>query len=223
MSFSQTFRHRLRELKTREPFLFGTGQVPDEFARAAVLLPFWQEDDTVKMAAFVRPASAPTHAGQVAFPGGRCDASDASLIDTALREAHEELGIEPSQVEIMGQLDDAWSGGKFHVSSFVGWLESPPDIIPCPREVELAVIADVEPLMFPEAMESHEVSNFGRTWVSHAFQLPGAKLYGFSADLFIEVRDFMEGSHSRSGQERLSQLNAWVAAGMPAWRKAPST
>ena len=223
MTFSETFRHRLGDLKAREPFLFGAGHVPDEFARAAVLLPFWQEGDAVKMAAFVRPADAPTHAGQVAFPGGRCDPSDASLIDTALREAHEELGIEPSQVEIMGQLDDAWSGGKFHVSSFVGWLERPPDIIPCPREVELAVIADVEPLFHPDAMESHDVTHFGRSWVSHAFPLPGAKLYGFSADLFIEVRDFIEGSPSRSGQGRLSQLNAWVAAGMPPWRKAPST
>jgi 8-oxo-dGTP pyrophosphatase MutT (NUDIX family) len=219
MDFAQQFQHRLGELKNRDPFLFDEGQVPSDFSRAAVLLPFWQEDGAIKMTAFVRPNNAPTHAGQVAFPGGRCDANDDSLIATALREAQEELGIEPDSVAIVGQLDDAWSAGKFHVSSFVGWLETPPQLVPCPEEVELAVVADVEPLFEPVAKQAHEVSHFGRTWVSHAFELPGARLYGFSASLFIELMDFVEGRLSDHGPARLNQLEAWVAAGMPPWSK----
>lgn len=219
--FPDHFYDRLRGIGQREPFLFPSRRVPEKFRRAAVLLPFWREENEIKMVCFVRPMSAPTHAGQVAFPGGAEDEGDTSLIHTALRETEEELGIGADSVQVLGQLDDAWSGGGFHVSSFVGWLDQPPEIKPDPHEVEEAVVASVEPLFAPEAKIAKPVNQFGRRWTAHEFDLRGARLYGFSANLFIEVMSWVQSDPVRHGPMRLRELERWVEAGMPPWR--PST
>lgn len=221
--FPETFKKKLNLVGDRLPFEYEPGEIPEDFRRAAVLLPFWREEETIRMVAFVRSSTAPTHAGQVAFPGGAAEPSDGSLVETALRESEEELGIVPDRVSILGQLDDAWSGGKFHVSSFVGWLDEPPDIRPDKREVERAVIAEVEPLFDPEALISHPITRFGRTWTSHSFELPGARLYGFSADLFMEVQDYMRGEDLGRGAKRLEELRRWIGAGMPPWVPAKTS
>ncbi len=216
--FPDHFFDRLHALEKRDPFIFPRRSVPDKFRRAAVLLPFWREGDAIKMVCFVRPMSAPTHAGQVAFPGGAEDQGDTSMVHTALRESQEELGIDPASVQVVGQLDDAWSGGGFHVSSFVGWLEEAPHIRPDPHEVEEAVVADVEPLFDPEAMISKPVNQHGRQWVAQEFDLSGARLYGFSANLFVEVMSWVREEPERYGPMRLRELQRWVEMGMPPWQ-----
>lgn len=85
-----------------------------------------------------RAAQLRKHAGQVAFPGGMQDASDASLIDTALREAHEEVGIAPDQVRVVGTLPPVTSSTGFAVTPVVG-IVSPGALLTLnPDEVESA-------------------------------------------------------------------------------------
>lgn len=82
-----------------------------------------------------RPAWLRSHAGQVAFPGGKVDDGDESAIAAALREAHEELNIFPAQVEIMGVADIYHSGSGYSITPVVGII--PPDLafLPNPEEV----------------------------------------------------------------------------------------
>src|SRR5205085_4170833 len=72
-----------------------------------------------------RTAHLADHAGQISFPGGRTHADDLTAERTALREAHEEIGLEPDRVELLGRLPEYRTGTGFAVTPVVGWAEPP--------------------------------------------------------------------------------------------------
>ncbi len=92
---------------------------------AAVLIPIVKRDSGMTVLLTQRTAHLRDHAGQVSFPGGRCEAGDASRIDTALREAHEEVGIKPAQVEVLGCLPEYLTSTGFRVTPVVGLVNPP--------------------------------------------------------------------------------------------------
>ena len=100
-----------------------------------MLVPIIQRGDLISIGYTLRPEDMPTHAGQISFPGGRRDPVDADLVATALREAEEELGIDPSGVTILGQLDDVPTPVGFVITPLVGWLVEPAPFRIEPREV----------------------------------------------------------------------------------------
>ena len=213
MSFVHDVRSRIEALPSRRPFLFPEGAMPQTFRDAAVLMPFWEDKGSIKFATILRSASAPTHAGQVAFPGGRIDDTDADAKAAALREAEEEVGLNPSHVTVHGRLDDAWAMGKFHLVAHVGWVEGVPDLVHNPDEADMAIVADLEPLMAPAARRPREVTHNGRTFTSHYYELPGANLTGLSADLFYELQLWITGEPCSRGEGRLEELNRWIDDG----------
>ena len=81
-----------------------------------------------------RPLEMRTHAGQVAFPGGKIDPGE-DAITAALREAHEELGIAPDHVKVIGPTDDYRTGSGFHITPVVGVVPGNLTITPNPGEV----------------------------------------------------------------------------------------
>ena len=104
---------------------------------AAVLAPLF-EDDTgeVRVVLTKRPDTMPTHAGHISFPGGRPDPADKGPIDTALRETHEEVGIEPGRVEVLGFLPPIDTVEfKLLVVPVVGRVATPLNLKPSEREV----------------------------------------------------------------------------------------
>lgn len=214
MSFLSDVKTRLEALQTRSPFLFPEGAMPEVFRDAAVLMPFWEEAGSIKFATILRSSTAPTHASQVAFPGGRIDETDAHAEAAALREAEEEVGLDPSRVTVHGRLDDAWAMGKFHLVPHVGWVDGVPDIVHNPDEADMAIIADLEPLMDPAARLPREVTHNGRTFMSHYYELPGANLTGLSADLFYELLLWLKGEPSGRGAGRQEELARWLEMGM---------
>lgn len=69
-----------------------------------------------------------THKGQISFPGGAREAIDRTMVDTALREAHEEVGLNPNDVEVLGELDDmATTESNYLISPIVGHIPYPYD------------------------------------------------------------------------------------------------
>ena len=109
---------------------------PGATTAAAVLLPVFERDGEAHVWLVRRPTTMRSHAGQVAFPGGKSDAADESLLDTALREADEELGIPPARVDVLGALDDTLTITGYVISPFVGWI--PHDVEPRPNPSEVA-------------------------------------------------------------------------------------
>jgi 8-oxo-dGTP pyrophosphatase MutT (NUDIX family) len=104
---------------------------------AAVLAALYEDDaGEVRVVLTKRPETMPTHAGHISFPGGRTHPSDRGPVDTALREAHEEVGIDPGSVEVLGFLP-AIDTVEFRpmVVPVVGRLTPPVLLIPSEREV----------------------------------------------------------------------------------------
>jgi 8-oxo-dGTP pyrophosphatase MutT (NUDIX family) len=109
---------------------------------AAVLVPIVQREDDLHLVFIRRSDSVESHRGQVAFPGGRVDPTDTTLLDTALREAHEEVGIEPHLVDVLGgfpTMSTVSSGMR--VAPFVGLLKRPIDYRI--QQVEVAEVFEV--------------------------------------------------------------------------------
>jgi 8-oxo-dGTP pyrophosphatase MutT (NUDIX family) len=110
----------------------------------------------------LRAATLRSHAGQVAFPGGRIEADDTSPEHAALREAQEEVGLDPARVELAGRLPDYVTGTGFHVTPVLALL--PPDLplVPNPDEVAAIFTLPLSVVLDPAAPERRTRAFRGR-------------------------------------------------------------
>lgn len=118
---------------------------------AAVLLPLFERDGEAHVWLVRRPASMRNHAGQVAFPGGKNEAGDDSLLVTALRETEEELGIARTSVDVLGALDDMLTVTGFTITPWVGWLAPDVQVRPNPSEVARAFAPSLRAFLQPSS------------------------------------------------------------------------
>ncbi|HEX2728194.1 MAG TPA: CoA pyrophosphatase, partial [Rubrobacteraceae bacterium] len=126
---------------------------PDDNARrAAVLVPVLMEPDGARLVYTVRKDHLNDHAGQISFPGGSLDARDESLLDTALREAEEEIDLSRDLVEVIGALEDMYiPPSNFRVSPYVGLLPPEAEMVLAPDEVEEIFTVSIRALIAPKA------------------------------------------------------------------------
>src|SRR5258705_10033563 len=111
---------------------------------AAVLIPLFERDGELHMVFIRRSDHVASHRGQVAFPGGRVEAIDTTLLDAALREAYEEVGLDPATVDVVGGLPTMHTTASgIIVAPFVGVI--PPDSALKPDPSEVAAIFHVPP------------------------------------------------------------------------------
>lgn len=106
--------------------------------RASVLIPLvpsFDASDEIRVVLTQRTPDLSAHAGQVSFPGGRAESHDESPNSTALREAHEEIGLHPDRVTVWGQMPDYLTATGFLVTPVIGHVASPADFLKDPREV----------------------------------------------------------------------------------------
>lgn len=127
------------------------GTIDDRsLADAAVMVLLYPREDGVHTVLQKRTELVLHHKGQISFPGGAVDPGDESLEAAALRETHEEIGVTPEQVELLGRLDDIKTISGFRVSPFVGWFErSDFDWEHSAREVAYLLEVDIEHLADP--------------------------------------------------------------------------
>ena len=105
------------------------------FKPAAVLLLVVNHPGDPTVVFTQRTAHLADHAGQISFPGGRCDEGDGTPERTALREAEEEVGIPAARIEILGRLPEYHTSTGYRVTPIVGWAEPPLVYRPDPHEV----------------------------------------------------------------------------------------
>lgn len=151
---------------------------------AAVLVPLYRDNGHAHVVMIKRPMSMPTHAGHIAFPGGRPDPRDDGPVATALREAHEEVGISPDDVHLLGFLP-AVDTVQFRlpVIPVVGFIDGVPELIPSEREVDRLFRTPIDVLRDESAWRCE-------TWGGHAvwfFDLDGDVLWGATAWMVREL------------------------------------
>ena len=140
-------------------------------APASVLVPLvMREELTVLLTQ--RTVHLSSHSGQIAFPGGRRDAEDADDVATALREAHEEIALEPQFVEVLGALPIYTTGSAFHVTPVVALIEPGHTVIANPDEVADIFEVPLAWLMDPANHRHHAFEWQGATrhWLSMPYQ-----------------------------------------------------
>jgi 8-oxo-dGTP pyrophosphatase MutT (NUDIX family) len=169
---------------------------PQEITRrSAVLVALFEEDGETRLILTRRSSTLREHRGEVAFPGGRSDEGE-TPIETALRETHEEVGVSPSLVTVMGALSPivtfAFQSSIFPV---VGFLEDPPVMVTDPAEVELAFSVALADLLaegsFLEERWHRSLSPFRADaegyFPIYLFALPHDLLWGATARVVTEL------------------------------------
>lgn len=127
---------------------------------AAVLVPLLHVDGEPHLLFTRRSSALPHHRGQVAFPGGVSDPEDGDLVRTALREAHEEIGLEPAHVDVLGHLDDIETiSTRFVITPVLGTVPHPYAWRPSPHEVDAIFTVPLGTLTTP-GTERQELWDF---------------------------------------------------------------
>ncbi|GGK65200.1 coenzyme A pyrophosphatase [Amphritea balenae] len=128
-----------------------------------------------------------THSGEIAFPGGKRDDTDPDLLFTALREAEEEVGLSPSQVEVLGPLGMVLSKHMLQVTPFVGIIAA--DTVLTPNLDELDRIHRVPLSFFLQDQRHHtDAINFkGMTHYVPAYEYEGDIIWGLTAYMLVEL------------------------------------
>jgi 8-oxo-dGTP pyrophosphatase MutT (NUDIX family) len=142
-----------------------------EPALAAVLIGIVMRDEPTVLLT-QRTAHLSTHSGQVAFPGGKVDETDRDVVHTALREAHEEVGLAPEQVEVLGTISEYVTGTAFVVTPVVGLVNPGHTLTPNPNEVASVFEVPLAFLMNPAYHRRHALEAEGRRreWFSMPYQ-----------------------------------------------------
>jgi 8-oxo-dGTP pyrophosphatase MutT (NUDIX family) len=118
-----TDEHRMRE------------QSGGTFVKAAVLVPLVDREGELTLLLTQRTEHLTDHSGQVSLPGGRVEESDSSIIETALREAREEIGLDARHVEVIGVLPDYFTSTGYCVTPVVAIVHPPVELMADPNEV----------------------------------------------------------------------------------------
>jgi 8-oxo-dGTP pyrophosphatase MutT (NUDIX family) len=132
------------------------------------------------------------HAGQIAFPGGKVDATDASPLAAALREAHEEVGLIAGEVDVLGTLDPYLTSTGYRITPFVGLVDPRWRPMPDPAEVELVFEAPLDFLMDPANRHEAHLDRDGRR--RHFYEMPwrGHHIWGATAGMLKGLSDRIE-------------------------------
>ncbi|NRQ49311.1 NUDIX hydrolase [Aeromicrobium stalagmiti] len=161
--------------------------VPDDARPAAVLMLFSDGSDGPELLLTERASTMRSHPGQIAFPGGKADPGDADAAATALREAEEEVGVEPATVDVFGTLPTLWlPPSNFAVTPVLGYWREPRPLGPVSdQEVVTVIHQPIRSLVDPANRFSVRHTS---GWMGPAFEV-GTRmpLWGFTAGVISRL------------------------------------
>jgi 8-oxo-dGTP pyrophosphatase MutT (NUDIX family) len=161
------------------------------FSHAAVLVPLFKKGDGCHLLFTKRSDQVKHHKGEISFPGGVVDEEDLELINTALREAHEEIGLKQNDVQIIGILDDIVTITEFIVTPIVGLFPYPyPFKV---SEVEIAELIEVplSSLLREKSFSEKEIIRGGQKEAVYAYEYEKHIIWGATARILKQFLDLI--------------------------------
>jgi 8-oxo-dGTP pyrophosphatase MutT (NUDIX family) len=157
--------------------------------RAAVLLALFEQDGRLMLVFIRRATTLRSHSGEIAFPGGSVDSGDTSIVMTALREAQEEIGLEPERVEVLGLLPSVFTVvSNFVVTPVVAFL--PHGLGPLrlqTSEVAELIVLPLYELTNPDIFHTEEWTRADITRTVYFFDYGGYRIWGATGRMLNEL------------------------------------
>lgn len=155
---------------------------------AAVLVPLINRA-SMSLLFTQRAAHLKAHAGQASFPGGRREPADRSLIDTALRETEEEVGLDRSQVQVLGQLPPYRTVTGFRVTPIVGWIEPELQLTLDPGEVDRVFEIPLAIALSPSHLIRQSAIYKGKRRHYHVVKHEDNVVWGATAGMLLSLQE----------------------------------
>ncbi len=157
--------------------------------KAAVLIPIYLKDGEYFTALIKRTEYDGVHSGQMAFAGGRWEKQDSTLIVTALREAKEEIGIEPATVEVLGSLSQLYiPPSNFLILPVIGFLTKKPSFHLQIEEVQSVHEIPLKEFLYPKNISSVEInSGYNPRFKAPCYKISGNIIWGATAMVISEL------------------------------------
>lgn len=167
---------------------------------AAVLIPIVDRPEGAAVLFTYRAAHLKAHAGQISFPGGKVDPADPSPQDTALRELHEEVGISPAQVRVLGQAPDYPTGSGYRIQPFIGIVSSDLQIKLDPGEVARVFEVPLAHLMDPSSAQRTTKDNLVRGYTVNIYSIAWQDhmIWGITAGIVASLQNTLLGKDIES-------------------------
>ncbi|RAI84982.1 NUDIX domain-containing protein [Algoriphagus yeomjeoni] len=169
-------------------------KLPDNHRKGSVLILLYPNEDKAFFPLIKRPVYQGVHSGQIAFPGGKMEDEDADEVETALREAWEEVNIRPEQVKLIGRMSELFiPTSNFLVSPIIGYAEEVPDFVPEKKEVDRIIQTAVSVLYEPE-IRKQKILEFSNNFQLDTpyFEVDQEMVWGATAMILNEFLQILE-------------------------------
>ena len=155
--------------------------------RAAVLVPLVERETGLGVLLTRRAEHLEHHPGQISFPGGHIEPSDADFKAAALRETYEEIGIPPERITVVGRLNDYVTRTGFHITPVVGTVHPPFDLTPDPAEVDEIFEVPLAFFLDPANHHRHQRIYEGVTRSFYAMPYEDYYIWGATAGMLMDL------------------------------------
>lgn len=169
-----------------------------ERRQAAVLIPIIEREGAATVLFTKRSESLPTHAGQISFPGGKMDATDDHVLATALRETHEEVGIEANFIEPLGFLDDYITATAFRIAPLIALVREGFELTLDENEVDEVFEVPLDYLMTSTNHEIHSREWRGAQRLFYAMPYEGRFIWGATAGMLRNLYECLYSADART-------------------------
>ena len=170
---------------------------------SSVLLLLFPEGNQIFTCLIKRPSTMTHHPGQISFPGGKVEKEDFSAEMAALREAHEEVGIDPSTIEIIGKLSDLYvEVSKFSIQPFLAWANHKPEFKVNAGEVDELILFPLSDFVANETILETELDTFTGPLLVRYYPFNGEIIWGATAMILSELIEILKKQGSIQSQSQ---------------------
>lgn len=155
--------------------------------QSAVLVPLCDYQGQLNILLCKRPFHLRHHPGQICFPGGKRDALDINLKQTALRECEEELGITQTQINVIGEMQSYWTLTGFEIKPYVALIKNPLSLVMNKDEVSSAFLLPFKQLQNPQNWQNIPFKRNSKHYTLKGFNTEQGLLWGATAQILLNL------------------------------------